>query len=103
MDGGGRHQTFGVECSAGRCSTCRQDHGLYQRRTVNEGLQFFIKNFSLSMVGTVSRLDHLHGIEPAADHPLHRSTIMGTFCMVADRKRIFAFFERWIPQRASGK
>ena len=30
-------------------------------------------------------------------------TIMGTFYMVADRKRIFAFFERWIPQRASGK
>ncbi len=30
-------------------------------------------------------------------------TIMGTFYMVADRSRIFAFFRRWIPERASGR
>lgn len=30
-------------------------------------------------------------------------TIMGTIYMVADRERIFAFFRRWIPTKASGK
>ena len=69
---------------------------------VNEGLEF-VKNFSLSMVGTVSNWT----ISTVMNLPqiilFIVLTIMGTFYMVADRKRIFAFFERWIPQRASGK
>ena len=69
---------------------------------VNEGLEF-VKNFSLSMVGTVSNWT----ISTVMNLPqiilFIVLTIMGTFYMVADRKRIFAFFERWIPQRATGK
>ena len=30
-------------------------------------------------------------------------TIMSTIYMVSDRQRIFAFFRRWLPERASGK
>ena len=98
----GGFQTFGVEMFGWQVFDVPPEITDFINAVVNEGLEF-VKNFSLSMVGTVSNWT----ISTVMNLPqiilFIVLTIMGTFYMVADRKRIFAFFERWIPQRATGK
>ena len=98
----GGFETFGVEMFGWQVFDVPPEITDFINAVVNEGLEF-VKNFSLSMVGTVSNWT----ISTVMNLPqiilFIVLTIMGTFYMVADRKRIFAFFERWIPQRATGK
>ncbi len=69
---------------------------------INEGLNW-LRSFSLELLGSVGNWT----ISTVMNLPqiilFIVLTIMGTFYMVADRQRIFAFFRRWLPQRATGK
>ena len=98
----GGFETFGVEMFGWQVFDVPPEITDFINAVVNEGLGF-VKNFSLSMVGTVSSWTLSTVMNLPQIILFIVLTIMGTFYMVADRERIFAFFRRWIPQRASGK
>ena len=69
---------------------------------INEGLNW-LRSFSLELLGSVGNWT----ISTVMNLPqiilFIVLTIMSTIYMVSDRQRIFAFFRRWLPERASGK
>lgn len=74
----------------------------YINSAVNDGLEA-LRTFSLDVLGSVSNWTLSTVMNLPQIILFIVLTIMGTFYMVADRARIFAFFKRWIPQNAAGR